>query len=90
MVRRAGARTANTYKKLSAKKFLAVRLRGSSKIRQLNMPGVAQSDRARIMRADKFADSKFLLDLKSRGCRFESGLRTPSSKSPRSKREKGD
>lgn len=42
---------------------LAVRLRGSSKIRQLNMPGVAQSDRARIMRADKFADSKFLLDL---------------------------
>ena len=45
------------------KKFLAVRLRGSSKFRQLNMPGVAQSDRARIMRADKFADSKFLLDL---------------------------
>ena len=45
------------------KKFLAVRLRGSSKIRQLNMPGVAQSDRARIIRTDKFADSKFLLDL---------------------------
>lgn len=63
MVRWAGARTANTYKKLSAKKFLTVRLRGSSKFRQLNMPGVAQSDRARIMRADKFADSKFLLDL---------------------------
>ena len=35
MVRRAGARTANIYKKLSAKKFLAVRLRGSSKFRQL-------------------------------------------------------
>lgn len=61
-----GVTGGNANSNLSLKNIqihLAVRLRGSSKIRQLNMPGVAQLDRARIMRADKFTNSKFLLDL---------------------------
>ena len=42
---------------------LAVRLRGSSKIRQMNMPGVAQLDRALFSWADRFTRSNFLLPI---------------------------